>query len=181
MAGSSLPVSCPATAVAVIVFGYLGLALVVGVSAALLVVVARRASDRVRLLLRRLRCGFATGAVTEAVFGASLPLIGSLRGNPGSPVGVMLGVAVYGAVIGAIVAPIPSLIGAVFITDVLRRRRGRIRHGVGHGRFSLLGRRCRSIWPAERAEGSGVRLACRLHAVTHQPLEVSPSSHLSPR
>ena len=108
-----------------ILFGYLGLALVLGVSAALLVVIAGRASDRVRLLLRCLRWGFATGAVTGAVFAASLPLIGSLRGNPGLPVGWMLGGAVYGAVIGAIVALIPSLIGAVFITDLLRQRHPR--------------------------------------------------------
>jgi hypothetical protein len=109
----------------VILFGYLGLASVLGVSTALLVVVARRASDRVRLLLRCLRWGFATGAVTGAVFGASLPLIGSLRGNPGSLVGWMLGGAVYGAVFGAIVALIPTLIGAVFITDLLRHRHPR--------------------------------------------------------
>lgn len=108
-----------------ILFGYLGLALVLAVSSALLVVVACRASERVRLFLRCLRWGIATGAVTGAVFGASLPLIGSLRGDPGSPVGWMLGGAVYGAVIGAIVALIPTLIGAVFITDLLRQRHPR--------------------------------------------------------
>lgn len=105
-----------------ILFGYLGLVLVLAVSAALLVVVAARASDRTRLFLRCLRWGFATGAVTGAVFGASLPLIGALRGDPGSPMGWMLGDAVYGAVIGAIIALIPTLIGAVFITDLLRQR-----------------------------------------------------------
>lgn len=104
-----------------ILFGYLGLALVLGVSAAILVVIAGRASDRVRLLLRCLRWGLATGAVTGAVFGASLPLIGSLRGDPGSAVGWMLGDAVYGAIIGAIVALIPTLIGVMFITDLLRQ------------------------------------------------------------
>lgn len=108
-----------------ILFGYLGLALVLGVSAAILVVVAGRASDRVRLLLRCLRWGFATGAVTGAVFGGSLPLIGLLRGDPGSPVGWMLGDAVYGAIIGAIVALIPTSIGAMFITDLLRQRHPR--------------------------------------------------------
>ena len=108
-----------------ILFGYLGLALVLGVSAALLVVVAGRASDRVRLLLRCLRWGFATGAVTGAVFGASLPLIGAIRGDPGPPFGLMLGAGVYGAVFGAIVALIPTVIGAVFITDLLRQRHPR--------------------------------------------------------
>lgn len=108
-----------------ILFGYLGLVLVIGVSAAILVVVAGRASDRVKLLLRCLRWGFATGAVTGAVFGASLPIIGSLRGDPGSPVGWILGGAVYGAFFGAIVALIPTLIGAVFITDLLRQRHPR--------------------------------------------------------
>jgi hypothetical protein len=106
----------------VILAGYLGLVLVLGVSTALLVVVAGRASDRVRLLLRCLRWGFATGAVTGAVFGASLPLIGPVRGDPGPPFGLMLGAGVYGAVLGAVVALIPTLIGAVFITDLLRAR-----------------------------------------------------------
>lgn len=105
-----------------IFFGYLGLALVLGVSAALLVVAAGRASDRTRLFLRCLRWGFATGAVTGAVIGASLPLIGSLKGDPGSPLGLMLGGAIYGAVFGAIVALIPTLMGAVFVTDLLRHR-----------------------------------------------------------
>lgn len=108
-----------------ILAGNLDLVLALGVSAALLVVVAGRASDRVRLLLRCLRWGFATGAVTGAVFGACLPLIGSLRGDPGSPLGLMLGAGAYGAVIGAVVALIPTLIGAVFITDLLRQRHPR--------------------------------------------------------
>jgi hypothetical protein len=105
-----------------ILAGYLGLVLVLGVSTALLIVVAGRASGRVRLLLRTLRWGFATGAATGGVFGASLPLIGSLRGDPGLPVGLMLGAGVYGAVIGAVVALMPTLIGTVFITDLLRQR-----------------------------------------------------------
>lgn len=70
-----------------IVAGYLGLALVVGVSAALLVVFASRASSRTRLLLRCLRWGLATGAVTGALFGAALPLVGSAI----APVPLMVG------------------------------------------------------------------------------------------
>jgi hypothetical protein len=106
----------------VILFGYLGLALVVGVTSALLIVATNRASDRARLFVRCLRWGFATGAATGAVFAASLPVIGSLRGDPGLPLGLMFGSAIYGAIIGAIVALIPTLIGAVFITDLLRQR-----------------------------------------------------------
>ena len=105
-----------------ILFGYLGLALVLGVSSALLVVVANRASSGVRLSMRCLRWGLATGAVTGAVVAASVPVIGSLRGDPGSPLGLMLGNAVYGAIVGAVVALIPTLIGAVFVTDLLRQR-----------------------------------------------------------
>ena len=56
------------------------------------------------------------------MIGASLPLIGSLKGDPGSPLGLMLGGLVFGAVIGAIVALIPTLIGAAFITDLLHQR-----------------------------------------------------------
>ncbi len=105
-----------------IVFGYLGLALVLGVSSALLVVVANRASSGVRLSMRCLRWGLSTGAATGAVVAASLPVIGSLRGDPGSPLGLMLGSAVYGAIVGAVVALIPTLIGAAFVTDLLRQR-----------------------------------------------------------
>ncbi len=105
-----------------ILLGYIGLALVVGVTSALLVVVADRASSGVRLFMRCLRWGLATGAMTGAAFAASLAVIGSLRGYPGSPWGLMLGSAVYGAVIGAIVALIPTLIGAAVVTDLLRRR-----------------------------------------------------------
>ena len=105
-----------------IVAGYLGLALVLGVSSALLIVVANRASSGVRLFIRCLRWGHATGAVTGAVLAASLPVIGSLRGDPGSPLGLMLGLAVYGAIVGTVVALIPSLIGAAVVTDLLRRR-----------------------------------------------------------
>ena len=112
----------PATTPAVILFGYLGLALVLGVSAAPLVVVAGRASERGRLFLRCLRWGLATGALTGAVIGASLPLIAFLEGDPGLPLGLMLAALVYGAVIGVIVALIPTLIGAVLITDLLRHR-----------------------------------------------------------
>jgi hypothetical protein len=106
----------------VIFFGYLGLALLVGVSSALLVVVASRASAGVRLVMRCLRWGFATGAVTGAVFGASVTLVGTLRGDPWSTVGLMVGDAVVGAIIGAVVALLPTVIGTVFVTDLLRHR-----------------------------------------------------------
>ena len=107
---------------AVIFFRYLALALVLGVGSALLAVVVSRASSGVRLFMRCLRWGLATGAVTGAVVGASLPLTGSLRGDTGLLLGFMFGGVVYGAVIGAVVALIPTLIGASVVTDLLRQR-----------------------------------------------------------
>ena len=105
-----------------IFFRYLALALVLGVGSALLAFVVSRASSGVRLFMRCLRWGLATGAVTGAVVGASLPLAGSLRGDTGLLLGFMFGGVVYGAVIGAVVAVIPSLIGASVVTDLLRQR-----------------------------------------------------------
>ncbi len=55
--GVPCPKSCRATGSAVILFGYIGMFLVLGVSAAFLVVVADRASDRARLCLRCLLWG----------------------------------------------------------------------------------------------------------------------------
>jgi hypothetical protein len=101
----------------VIVAGYLGLALVVGVSAALVVVVAGRAPPRARLFLRCLRWGTATGAVTGAVVGAMLVLVSGLDNAGLTSVGL-----IYGAIVGGLVSLIPTLIGTVFITDVLARR-----------------------------------------------------------
>jgi hypothetical protein len=108
----------------VILFGYIGVALVVGVSAAILAVVAARASDRLRLFLRCLRWGVATGAVTGAVIGAMVLLLPGL-GNAAAPslVGLTPVGVLSGAVIGALVSLIPSLIGAVFIADVVGQRR----------------------------------------------------------
>ena len=105
-----------------IVAGYLGFFLVLAVGTALLVVVANRASKGVRLFLRCVRWGLATGAVTGALFGAALPLIGSLEGDPGPIFAWMIGGFVYGAFFGAIVAVIPTLFGAVFIHDLLIHR-----------------------------------------------------------
>lgn len=105
-----------------IFFGYLGVALVLGVGSALLAVVVSQASSGVRLFMRCLRWGVATGAVTGAVVGACLPLIGSFRGDTGSLLAFMFGGVVYGAVSGAIVALIPTLIGASVVTDLLRQR-----------------------------------------------------------
>jgi hypothetical protein len=106
----------------VILFGYLALALVLSVGSALLAFVVSQASSDVRLFMRCLRWGVATGAVTGAVVGACLPLIGSLRGDTGSLLGFMFGGVVYGAVIGAVVALIPTLIGASVVTVRLRQR-----------------------------------------------------------
>jgi len=69
----------------VIVLAYLSLSLVVGVSAALLFVVAGRAPAEARLFLRCMRWGVATGAVTGGLFGATVTLVGSIEGDPGSP------------------------------------------------------------------------------------------------
>ncbi len=96
------------------VAGYLGVALVIGTSAALLAVVAGRASDRVRLLLRCLRWGVATGAATGAVIGAMIPLVGA---HSLSQLNLVFGLGLYGAVIGALVSLIPTLVGAAFITN----------------------------------------------------------------
>jgi len=98
----------------VIVAGYLGVALVVGVSAALLAVVAGRTSDRVKLFLRCLRWGVATGAATGAVVGAMIALVG---GRSSSQLNLILGFGIYAAVIGVLVSLIPTLVGAVFITE----------------------------------------------------------------
>jgi hypothetical protein len=105
-----------------IVAGYLGLFLVLAIGSAVLVVMANRAAKGVRLLLRCVRWGLATGAVTGALFGACLPLIGSIGGDPGPVFPFMVGGFVYGAIIGAVVAVIPTMIGAVFIRDLLMQR-----------------------------------------------------------
>jgi len=105
-----------------IVSGYVGVALLICVSAALLAVVAVRAPDRVRLFLRCLRWGVATGAATGAVVGAMIPLVGALRSDRWSQLNLILGLGVYGAVIGALVSLIPTLVGAVFITERQRYR-----------------------------------------------------------
>jgi len=98
----------------VIVGGYLGVALVIGMSAGLLAVVAGRASDRVRLLLRCLRWGVATGAATGAVVGVMIPLVGA---SSWSQPNLIVGLGLYGAVIGTLVSLIPTVVGAVFITE----------------------------------------------------------------
>ncbi len=101
-----------------ILAGYLGVALVIGMSVALLAVVAGRASDRVRLFLRCLRWGVATGTATGAVIGAMIPLVGTLRGGHSpSQLNLVWGLGVAGAVVGAAVSLIPTMVGAVFITE----------------------------------------------------------------
>lgn len=96
------------------VVGYLGVALLTGVTAALLVVVANRASLPVRLFLRCLRWGVTTGAVTGAVVGAMVMVVSQ-------PELIFVGLFV-GAFFGILVSLIPTLIGTVFITDLLRHR-----------------------------------------------------------
>ena len=104
-------------------FGYTALALVISVSSALLVVVARRAPARVRLFLRCLRWGAATGAVTGGVVGAMVLLLSAI-GSEQAPWLVRLtpAGALYGAVIGVIVSLIPSLIGAAVIAETVGQR-----------------------------------------------------------
>jgi hypothetical protein len=106
----------------VIVAGYLGLLLLIGVTAALLVFAAGRVPARTRLFLRCLRWGFATGAVAGAVVGALVVLLGAIKGDPWTPWDVILGGGVTGTIVGGVVALIPTLIGATYITDLLGRR-----------------------------------------------------------
>ncbi len=104
------------------VFERIGFLVLVGMSGALLIVVAGRAAAGVRLFLRCLRWGLATGGVTGAVAGGLAVLIGALRGDPWTPADVVLAGGLSGAVVGALIAVIPTLIGAVFVTDLVRQR-----------------------------------------------------------
>ena len=76
-----------------------------------------------RLFLRCLRWGIATGAATGAVVGAAIGAP-ALRG--GLSLGLALGGAFSGLIIGAIVAVVPSVPGGLLVSLVLERRH---RHG----------------------------------------------------
>jgi hypothetical protein len=78
-------------------------------------------TGRTRIYLRCLRWGLATGAVTGAVTGALLVFASAVRGARWIPDDVLFD-GVSGAVVGTIVAVIPTLIGAMFVTDLLTRR-----------------------------------------------------------
>jgi hypothetical protein len=101
---------------------YLGLALVLGVSTALVGVVVSQPSNSVRLFVRCLRWGLATGAATGAVFGGVVSLIGAFTGDPGAALGLTLVGVVIGCVAGAIVALLPTLIGGLLVMAVLGQR-----------------------------------------------------------
>ncbi len=101
---------------------YLGVALVLGVCTALVGVVVSQPPNGLRLFLRCLRWGIATGAATGAAFGGLLTLIGSFDTEPAPALGLTLAGAVAGCVAGAIVALLPTLFGALLITAVLGRR-----------------------------------------------------------
>ena len=106
-----------------IILGYIGVALVVGVGAAILVVVASRASRPVRVFLRCLRWGVATGAATGGVIGAMVLLVPGLSDGDGrSLVGLTPVGALYGAVIGGIVSLIPTLVGASVVAGLIGPR-----------------------------------------------------------
>lgn len=106
-----------------IFFGYLSVALVVGVSAALLLVVAGRATGPLRLFIRCMRWGVATGAVTGAAVGAVVPLFSVLAyGAEPSQLGLALLGVPFGAIVGAIVSLVPTLVGAGVLTEVLPQR-----------------------------------------------------------
>jgi hypothetical protein len=105
-----------------IVVRYLGLALVLGVSTALVGVVVSQPSSSLRLFVRCLRWGLATGAATGALFGGVVSLIGAFTGDPGAALGLTLVGVVIGGVAGAIVAILPTLIGGVLVMTVLRQR-----------------------------------------------------------
>ncbi len=106
----------------VIVLGYLGVALVIGVSASLLAVAAGRTTGRVRLVLRCLRWGVATGAVTGAVVGAMISVVAAIRAWNTSQLNLTFGLGFIGAGVGVVVSLVPTLIGAVFITERQRYR-----------------------------------------------------------
>ena len=72
-----------------------------------------------RLFLRCLRWGIATGAATGAVVGAA---IGAPAVRGGLSLGLALGGAFYGVIIGAIVAVVPSVPGGLVVALVLERR-----------------------------------------------------------
>ena len=78
-------------------------------------------TGRTRIYLRSLWWGLATGAVTGAATGALLVFASALRGARWIPADVLLD-GLSGAVVGTIVAVIPTLIGAMFVTDLLTRR-----------------------------------------------------------
>ena len=106
-----------------IILGYIGVALVVGVGAAILAVMASRASGPVRVFLRCLRWGVATGAATGGVVGALVLLVpGLVDGDERSLVGLTPVGAIYGAVIGAIVSLIPTLVGASVVAGLIGSR-----------------------------------------------------------
>ena len=105
-----------------IVGRYLGLALVLGVSTALVGVVVSQPSNSVRLFVRCLRWGLATGAATGAVFGGVTSLIGTFTSDPGAALGLTLIAVVIGGVAGALVALLPTLIAGLLVTTVLRQR-----------------------------------------------------------
>ncbi|MBW3576095.1 MAG: hypothetical protein KY450_14900 [Actinobacteria bacterium] len=84
-----------------IILGYIGVALVVGVGAAIVAVVASRASRPVRVFLRCLRWGVATGAATGGVVGALVLLVpGLVDGDERSLVRLTPVGALYEAVLG---------------------------------------------------------------------------------
>ncbi len=99
-----------------------GLALVLGVSTALVGVVVSQPSNSFRLFVRSLRWGVATGAATGAAFGGIASLLGSFNKDAGPALGLTLAGVVIGGVAGAIVALLPTLIGGLLITAVLARR-----------------------------------------------------------
>lgn len=105
-----------------IVAGYLAVALVVGVTAALLAVVAARAPGRVRLFLRSLRWGVSTGAATGAVIGAMVLLAGGIGSDDSWLLSLIPAGLLYGAVVGVVVSLLPSLIGAAVITGLIGPR-----------------------------------------------------------
>ena len=76
-----------------------------------------------RLFLRCLRWGIATGAATGAVVGAA---IGAPAEGGGLSLGLAMAGALTGVIIGAIVAVVPSVPGGLLVSLVLERRH---RHG----------------------------------------------------
>lgn len=90
-------------------------------SATVLAVLADWGPGAPRVFLRSMRWGIGTGAATGALVGFTVVLV-SGSGDAIGAVGVALFVAPIGAIVGSAVAIVPSVVGGLVLTGVIRRR-----------------------------------------------------------